>query len=70
MVALAFVRIHYPELDLDYVGDGPLPPDDGGGRVSMNHHYAAVRGVAEDIIERVENETHRLVRERGEEASD
>ena len=36
----------------------------------MTHHYEAVRGAAEDIIERVENETNRLVRESGEASSD
>ena len=69
MVALAFTRVHYPEIDLGLIGDGPVSSD-GGARVEMTHHYQAVRGAAEDIIERVENETNRLVRESGAVSSD
>ena len=63
-VALAFVRVHYPSLDLKVVGWGlPLTP---GGRWEMEAHYEAVLDSAESIIQLVENETDNIRQRRGE----
>ena len=69
LAALAFTRIHYPEIDLDLIGGGP-PFSDGSARVTILPHYRAERGAAEDVIGLVENETHRLTREREDASSD
>jgi hypothetical protein len=37
MVALSFVRAHYPEVDLELLKTLPRSPS---GRVDMDHHYA------------------------------
>ena len=56
MVALAFCRVHHPDIDLAEIG-GELPPQPGGGRVQMGTHYAVARGPAECIVDRIERET-------------
>ena len=62
-VALAFVRVHHPHIDLQVVGRGlPLPPD--GGMVGMKVHYAAAAAPAENIIRLVEAETDNILWQR------
>jgi hypothetical protein len=46
LVALSFVRAHYPEIDLELLKKLPLIPS---GRVDMDHHYAACRDTADCI---------------------
>jgi hypothetical protein len=46
MVALSFVRAHYPEVDLELLK--MLPPSPSG-HVDMDHHYAACRDTADCI---------------------
>jgi hypothetical protein len=46
MVALAFVRAHYPEVDLELLKTLPPSPS---GRIDMEHHYAACRGTTDCI---------------------
>jgi hypothetical protein len=46
VVALSFVRAHYPEVDLELLKALPLSPS---GRVDMDHHYAACRDIADCI---------------------
>jgi hypothetical protein len=48
MVALAFVRAHYLEIDLELLK--MLPPSPSG-RIDMEHHYAACRGTADCIAQ-------------------
>ena len=61
---MAFVRVHYPGLDLKVVGRG-LPPMPGGGRVLMKAHYNAVLDPAESIVQLVENETDNILHRQG-----
>lgn len=61
-VALAFVRVHHPQIDLEVVGKG-LPPPPGDGRVEMDPHYAVALGPAENIIKLVETETNSILRQ-------
>jgi hypothetical protein len=56
MVALAFVRAHYPEVDLELLK--ALPPSPSG-RVDMEHHYAACRGTADRIAQQIITESDR-----------
>ena len=63
-VALAFVHVHHPHIDLKVVGRG-LPPAPGGGDVQMEAHYEAAAGPAANIIRLVENETDNILRWRG-----
>jgi hypothetical protein len=46
LVALSFVRVHYPEIDLELLKKLPPTPS---GRVDMDHHYAACRDTADCI---------------------
>jgi hypothetical protein len=46
VVALAFVRAHYPEVDLELLKTLPLSPS---GRYNMEHHYAACRNTGDCI---------------------
>jgi hypothetical protein len=48
VVALAFVRAHYPEVDLELLK--ALPPSPSGC-IDMEHHYAACRGTADCIAQ-------------------
>ena len=59
-MALAFVRVHRPHVDLDKIAKG-LPPLPGGGPVPMEEHYQATAGPASSIIAQVERETELLV---------
>ena len=63
-VALAFVHVHHPHIDLKVVGRG-LPPTPGGGNLQMEAHYEAAAGPAANIIRLVENETDNILRRRG-----
>jgi hypothetical protein len=50
MVALAFVRAHYPEVDLELLKKlSPSP----SGRFNMEHHYAACRGTGDCIAQQI-----------------
>jgi hypothetical protein len=46
LVALSFVRAHYPKINLELLKTLPLTPS---GRVDMDHHYAACRDTADCI---------------------
>jgi hypothetical protein len=46
LVALSFVRVHYPEVDMDLVKKLPPTPS---GRVDMTAHYSACRQAADCI---------------------
>jgi hypothetical protein len=46
VVTLAFVRAHYPEIDLELLKTLPPSP---GGRYNMEHHYVACRGTGDCI---------------------
>jgi hypothetical protein len=46
LVALSFVRAHYPEIDLGLLKMLPSTPS---GRVDMENHYVACRDMADCI---------------------
>jgi hypothetical protein len=46
VVALAFVRAHYPEIDIELLKTLPPSPS---GRYNMEHHYATCRGTCDCI---------------------
>jgi hypothetical protein len=56
VVALAFVRAHYPEIDLDLLKTLPPSPS---GRYNMEHHYAACRGTGDCIARQIVVESDR-----------
>jgi hypothetical protein len=56
LVALSFVRINYPEVDLELLKVLPLTPS---GRVDMDHHYAACRDTADCIARQIITESDR-----------
>jgi hypothetical protein len=56
VVALAFVRAHYPEIDLELLK--MLPPSPSG-RIDMEHHYAACRGTTDCIAQQIITESDR-----------
>jgi hypothetical protein len=56
VVALSFVRAHYPEVDLELLKTLPPFPS---GRVDMDHHYAACRDTADCIAQRIITESDR-----------
>ena len=63
IVALAFVRVHCPNLDIAKICRGlPLR---GNQRVNMQGHYDAVRNPAEDVIRQLEWEEDQVLRARG-----
>ena len=62
-VALAFVRVHHPHIDLQVVGRG-LPPPPDGGIVEMKAHYVAAAAPAENIIRLVEAKTDNILWQR------
>ena len=59
-VALAFVRVHHPGIDLEEVA-GSLPTARAGERVLMEDHYAAAEWPARKIIRKVEQETSSIL---------
>jgi hypothetical protein len=56
MVALAFMRAHYPEVNLELLK--ALPPSPSGC-IDMEHHYAACRGTADCIAQQIITECDR-----------
>jgi hypothetical protein len=56
MVALAFVRAHYPEVDLELLKTLPPSPS---GRINMEHHYVAWRGTGDCIAQQIITESDR-----------
>jgi hypothetical protein len=50
VVALAFARAHYPEIDLELLKTLPPSPS---GRYNMEHHYAACRGTGDCIARQI-----------------
>jgi hypothetical protein len=56
MVALAFVRAHYPEIDLELLKTLPPSPS---GRYRMEHHYVACRGTGDCIAQQIVVESDR-----------
>jgi hypothetical protein len=56
VVALSFVRAHYPEVDLELLK--MLPPSPSG-RYDMEHHYAACRGTGECTARQIITESDR-----------
>jgi hypothetical protein len=61
-VALGFVHVHRPQIDLEVV-DSRLPSPPGGGRVQVEEPYAAALGPTENIIWLVEAETNSILRQ-------
>jgi hypothetical protein len=56
VVALSFMRAHYPEVDLELLKMlSPSP----SGRVDMEHHYAACRDTADCIARQIITESDR-----------
>jgi hypothetical protein len=49
-VALSFVRVHYPEVDMELVKKLPPMPS---GRVDMAAHYSACRQAADCIASQI-----------------
>jgi hypothetical protein len=56
VVALAFVRAHYPEVDLELLKTLPPSPS---GRYNMEHHYAACRNTGDYIAGQIIVESDR-----------
>jgi hypothetical protein len=56
LVALSFVRVHYPEIDLELLKTLPLTPS---GRVDMDPHYAACKATADCIARQIITESDR-----------
>jgi hypothetical protein len=56
VVALAFVRAHYPVVDLELLKTLPPSPT---GRVDMEQHYAACRNTADCIARQIITESDR-----------
>jgi hypothetical protein len=56
VVALSFVRAHYPEVDLELLKTLPPSPS---GRYDMEHHYAACRSTGECIARQIITESDR-----------
>jgi hypothetical protein len=50
LVALSFVRVHYPEVDMEMVKKLPLTPS---GRVDMAAHYSACRQATDCIASQI-----------------
>lgn len=59
-VALAFVKAHYPRINLDVIGD-KLPANAKDGRLEMESLYELASTPAENIVDRVEAETDLLI---------
>jgi hypothetical protein len=56
VVALAFVRAHYPEVDLELLKMLPSSPS---GRYNMDHHYATCRTTGDCIARQISVESDR-----------
>jgi hypothetical protein len=56
LVALSFVRAHYPEIDLKLLTMLPPTPS---GRVDLDDHYAACRETADCIARQIITESDR-----------
>jgi hypothetical protein len=56
VVALAFVRAHYPEVDLELLKTLPPSPS---GRYEMEHDYAACRSTGDCIARQIIVESDR-----------
>jgi hypothetical protein len=56
LVALSFMRAHYPEVDMELVKMLPPTPS---GRVDMDAHYAACRQTADCIARQIITESDR-----------
>jgi hypothetical protein len=54
LVALSFVRVHYPEVDMELVKKLPPMPS---GRVDMTAHYSACRQTADFIAVQIVTES-------------
>jgi hypothetical protein len=50
LVTLSFVRVHYPEVDLELLKTLPPSPN---GRVDMESHYAACKATADCIARQI-----------------
>jgi hypothetical protein len=62
LVALSFVRAHYPEVDMELVKMLPPTPS---GRVDMDAHYAACRQTTDCIARQIITESDRQRANRG-----
>jgi hypothetical protein len=58
--ALACVRVHHPDIDLEVIG-GELPPHPDGERTIMTPHYDATTGPTTNIIKLIESETDEVL---------
>jgi hypothetical protein len=56
LVALSFVRAHYPEVDMELLKGLPQTPS---GRFDMENHYAACRDTADCIARQIMTESDR-----------
>jgi hypothetical protein len=56
LVALSFVRVHYPEVDLELLKTLPPTPN---GRVDMEPHYAACKATVDCIARQIITESDR-----------
>jgi hypothetical protein len=56
LVALSFVRVHYPEIDLELLKTLPPTPS---GHFNMNPHYAACKDTADCIARQIIIESDR-----------
>jgi hypothetical protein len=56
LVALSFMRVHYPEIDLELLKILPPTPS---GRVDMDPHYAAYKDTANCIARQIITESDR-----------
>jgi hypothetical protein len=56
LVALSFVRVHYPEIDLELLKALPPTPS---GRVDMDPHYAACKDTTDCIARQIITESDR-----------
>jgi hypothetical protein len=54
LVALSFVRVHYPEVDMELLKRLPQTPS---GRVDMVMHYSACKGTADYIARQIITES-------------
>jgi hypothetical protein len=50
LIALSFMRVHYPEVDLELLKTLSLTPN---GRVDMEPHYAACKATADCIARQI-----------------
>jgi hypothetical protein len=56
LVALSFVRVHYPEIDLELLKALPPTPS---GHVDMDPHYAVCKDTADYIARQIITESDR-----------